>query len=170
MKGLLSGLILVAVVSAAKQPNLIMVLQDDLGYYDTGIYNPTRMDVTGNITKLAKDGGILLKSHYVHYWCSPSRRSFLSGRLPLHHGEQLSSYATDDLDLRWNLISQKPAGAGYDGYWYGKGHTGYKSMAHLPTSRGFKNFTGFLIGKFVTFNHFWTVTWDLFNDRWVFYF
>lgn len=28
----------------------------------------------------------------------------------------------------------------------GKGHTGYKSMAHLPTSRGFDSFSGFLGG------------------------
>ena len=61
--------------------------------------------------------GILLKQHYVYYWCSPTRRSFLSGRLPLHHGEALSQYTSDDLDLRWELISQKLAKAGYDGYW-----------------------------------------------------
>lgn len=74
-------------------------------------------------------------------------RSFLTGRLPLHHGEMLSEDAGDDMDLRWNLISQKLQPLGYKCHWYGKGHTGYRSMAHLPTSRGFLNFTGFLHGK-----------------------
>ena len=40
---------------------------------------------------------------------SPTRRSFLTGRLPIHHGEMLSGDETDDMDLRWNLISQKLA-------------------------------------------------------------
>ena len=98
-------------VTNGTKPHLIMVLQDDLGYYDTGIYNSENLDVTSNITSMAKDEGILLKQHYVFYWCSPTRRSFLSGRLPLHHGRQLSEFTSDDLDLRWNLISQKLEGA-----------------------------------------------------------
>ena len=98
------------------KPHLIMVLQDDLGHYDTGITNPDNLNVTANITQLAKDG-VVLEQHYVYYWCSPTRRSFLSGRLPLHHGEQLSEYTSDNLDLRWNLISQKLESAGYHSYW-----------------------------------------------------
>ena len=72
---------------------------------------------------------------------------FLTGRLPLHHGQMLSEYTSDDMDLRWNLISQKLSTVGYTSYWFGKGHTGYKSTAHLPTHRAFHNFTGFLIGE-----------------------
>jgi arylsulfatase A-like enzyme len=66
--------------------------------------------------------------------------------LPIHHSEQLSADTGDDMDLRWNLISQKLALAGYTSYWYGKGHTGYRSMAHLPTHRDFKHWTGFMGG------------------------
>eukprot|EP00912_Choanoflagellata_sp_UC4_P001011 UC4_evm3s622 len=103
------------------------------------------MAVTRNVTQIANEG-IILERHYVHWHCSPTRRSFLSGRLPLHHGEELSAVDTDDLDLRWNLISQKLKPKGYKSYWYGKGHTGFKSVAHLPTSRGFDDFVGFLSG------------------------
>ena len=56
--------------------------------------------------------GIILNSHYVHWHCSPTRRSFLSGRLPVHHHEQLSGDQGDDLDLRWELISDKLKKAG----------------------------------------------------------
>ena len=28
--------------------------------------------------------GLRLESHYVYNWCSPTRSSFLSGRLPIH--------------------------------------------------------------------------------------
>mmetsp|Transcript_145387 Transcript_145387/g.205811 ORF Transcript_145387/g.205811 Transcript_145387/m.205811 type:complete len:527 (+) Transcript_145387:100-1680(+) len=127
------------------KPHLIFVLQDDLGYYDNAFTgNKKRLHVSGNITRMAHEG-IILTQHYVFYWCSPTRRSFLTGRLPVHHGQMLSGI-TDDVDLRWNIISQKLAPAGYKSYWFGKGHTGYLSMAHLPTSRGFVNFTGFLTG------------------------
>jgi arylsulfatase A-like enzyme len=140
-----------------------MILQDDLGHFDTGFNNPGRLDVSTNVTALAKDG-IVLHHHYVFYWCSPTRRSFLTGRLPIHHGEMLSadgqvdtysrtpgysgdfSSDGDDIDLRWNIISQKLKQKGYANFWYGKGHTGYKSMKHLPVNRGFDHHMGFLTG------------------------
>jgi len=137
---------LLAHVSSAAPPHLLMILQDDLGHYDVGWNNPDMKDVSGNLTSLA-ESGIVLNNHYVFYWCSPTRRSFLTGRLPLHHGEMLSNYASDEIDLRWKTIAEKLKAVGYKNYWFGKGHTGYKSMAHLPVNRGFDNHTGFLIGR-----------------------
>merc|ERR1719253_695967 len=54
---------------------------------------------------MAKEG-IVLTHHYTHWHCSPTRRSFLTGRLPIHHGEKLSSIS-DEIDLRWTTIAQK---------------------------------------------------------------
>jgi hypothetical protein len=51
------------------------------------------------------------------------------------------------MDLRWTWISSKLKKVGYQCHWYGKGHTGYKSMAHLPTRNGFEHFVGFLTGS-----------------------
>eukprot|EP00729_Bicosta_minor_P013737 gene13737-16815_t len=128
-------------------PHLMFILQDDLGAYDSCFNgNAVACNTTGNVTKMANEG-IILTRHYVFYWCSPTRRSLLTGRLPLHHGEMLSANDGDDVDLRWNLITQKLAPLGYQSYWYGKGHTGYKSIHHLPTHRGFLNFTGYLTGS-----------------------
>jgi arylsulfatase A-like enzyme len=125
-----------------------MLLQDDLGHNDVG-FNGNEGErglATSNISALARDG-IILSHHYVHWHCSPTRRSFLSGRLPVHHHEQLSGIDTDDIDLRYTWISKKLESAGYKNYWFGKGHTGYKSMAHLPTRNGFHHFMGFLSGS-----------------------
>ena len=84
-----------------QKPNLIMILQDDLGWYDVGFHNNSdNLNVTGNITRLAREEGIVLDQHYVFYWCSPTRRSFLTGRLPLHHHELLSDIGSDDIVLR----------------------------------------------------------------------
>eukprot|EP00041_Stephanoeca_diplocostata_P005028 m.54816 g.54816 ORF g.54816 m.54816 type:complete len:557 (+) comp15529_c0_seq2:411-2081(+) len=140
---------------AATTPNLVMVLMDDLGNYDVGFTgNDDRAKYTSTATELAKNG-IILTAHYTHYWCSPSRRSFLSGRLPVHHGEMLSwgpgptslLRAQDDLDLRWSLISTKLKSANYMNYYLGKGHTGYKSIRHLPIHQDFDEHLGFLVGE-----------------------
>lgn len=134
--------------AAGSKPHLFVMLLDDLGYYDAGYTgNWANLNVTSAISTMAHNG-ITLRAHYAHYWCSPTRRSFLSGRLPIHAGgEMLSAPHADHIDLRWSIISQKLAPAGYANYWFGKGHTGFKSMAHLPTSRGFANYTGFLGGS-----------------------
>ncbi len=102
----------IQLVATATKPHLISILQDDLGYWDSGVYNNDAIDWSGNITALAKSG-IVLNHHYAHWHCSPSRRSFLTGRLPVHHGEQLSGDNTDDIDLRMTWISEKLASVGY---------------------------------------------------------
>jgi arylsulfatase A-like enzyme len=105
---------------AGTKPHLLFILQDDAGHDDYAFNgNPQAVNVTANITALAKDG-IILKSHYTHWHCSPTRRSFLTGRLPIHHHEQLSGLYTDDIDLRWTWIATKLKSAGYQTYWYGK--------------------------------------------------
>ena len=134
-----------AVPSAGAKPHIISVLQDDLGWYDTGIHNPAAAAFTKNITALAQQG-IILTNHYVHWHCSPTRRSFLTGRLPIHHGEQLSGDTTDDIDLRMSWVSDKLARAGYLGHWFGKWHTGFQSMNHLGINHGFNT----TIGSFQT--------------------
>lgn len=123
----------------APKPHIIFMLADDLGWYDTSVtgdQSPESKLATANLSALA-DVGMKLARHYVHWHCSPTRRSFLSGRSPLHHGEQLSGVESDDMDLRWTWISEKLVSAGYVAHYYGKGHTGYESMQHLPANRGF---------------------------------
>ena len=58
-------------------------------HHDIGFHNAEMANVTANLTRLAADG-VVLDNHLVHFHCSPTRRSFISGRLPIHHGEMLS--------------------------------------------------------------------------------
>eukprot|EP01043_Picozoa_sp_COSAG02_P007254 COSAG02_NODE_215_length_28614_cov_43.077047_3_plen_206_part_00 len=64
--------------SSTPKPHIFMFLQDDLGHDDVAFNgNEVNIDVTGNITAVAR-AGIILKRHYVHWHCSPTRRSFLT--------------------------------------------------------------------------------------------
>ena len=128
------------------KPHLLALLADDLGYYDTAIHNAA--SPTPQLAALA-NGGLLLDRHYVFRFCSPSRRSFLTGRLPTSittvqpDGSKLCS---DFLPLATQLLSEKLASVGYECHFVGKGHLGYQTTDHLPINRGFASHVGFLNG------------------------
>eukprot|EP01051_Picozoa_sp_SAG22_P004956 SAG22_NODE_281_length_13064_cov_13.367605_9_plen_77_part_00 len=52
---------------------------------------------TKNVDKLAEEG-IVLDAYYVQCVCSPSRVTFLTGRYPLHHGEDWTGRGGDRKD------------------------------------------------------------------------
>jgi len=123
-----------------------MVLADDLGWYDTAIYNP--VSPSPKIKALAAQG-ITLDHMYVFRYCSPTRRSFLSGRFPT----LLSTVQPDGanmcsnfLPLAFTTLPEKLASAGYQSHHVGKGHEGYQTTDHLPINRGFKTHVGYLSG------------------------
>ena len=79
--------------SPAPRPNIILILTDDLGYGDIGVFNQNqRKDLgdrskpwhqTPNIDRLAAEG-VTLPHHYCAApVCAPARASLLSG---LHQG------------------------------------------------------------------------------------
>ena len=64
-----------------KQPNIIVIYADDLGYGDVGAYGSTVLK-TKNIDRLAT-GGVVLKNGYASSaTCSPSRYALLTGIYP----------------------------------------------------------------------------------------
>merc|ERR1719335_1629212 len=73
--------------AAGSKPHIVVLLADNTGWANVGFHRPPNADPrefqTHNIDKLAKNG-IELDRHYTYKFCSPSRSSFLSGRLPVH--------------------------------------------------------------------------------------
>ena len=53
---------------------------------------------------LAANGSVLLR-HYVHQMCTPSRTSFLSGRLPMHVQDTLSNPEVSSTGIPYNMSS-----------------------------------------------------------------
>src|SRR5512144_1540087 len=67
--------------AADRQPNILIILADDLGYGDVQCYNPQRGKIpTPNIDKLASEGMRFTDGHSSSGVCSPSRYTLLTGR------------------------------------------------------------------------------------------
>jgi arylsulfatase A len=66
--------------SAAENPNIVLVLADDMGYGDVSAYNPESKIPTPNIDRLASGGMIFTDGHSSSGVCSPTRYSVLTGR------------------------------------------------------------------------------------------
>jgi arylsulfatase A len=78
---LLLGLLLTATASA-RQPNILLLYADDLGYGDLGCYNPQSKIPTPHLDQLASQGMRFTDAHSSSGICTPSRYAMLTGR---HH-------------------------------------------------------------------------------------
>ena len=66
---------------AVQNPNIVIILADDLGYGDLQHYNPERGKIpTPNLDRLAAQGMSFTDAHSSSAVCSPSRYSLLTGR------------------------------------------------------------------------------------------
>eukprot|EP01079_Euglenida_sp_SAG-EU17-18_P012162 gene12162-2218_t len=131
-----------------KQPHFITVLVDDLGWDDTAIHNPN-ITFTPNLGTLASQG-VVLTRHHTYKWCSPTRRSFLTGRYPSSitggQAPTCSNLSPLQHPLQFTWLSEKLHAVGYESHFIGKGHLGYQTVDHLPQSRGFASHVGYLGG------------------------
>ena len=99
-------------------PHIFVFFADDAGYNDfgftRGLLAPDAaytgpQPITPEIDLLAK-GGIVLKSSYAYRYCSPSRASFLTGRLPYHAHENNPGIGVRGCtNLNYTMIPKKLA-------------------------------------------------------------
>ena len=154
--------------AADTKPHIVFGLVDDWGWANVGYHRdtPTKEVVTPNIDSLVKEG-LELDQHYAYKFCSPSRSSLLSGRLPIHVNDQnvpIFKYNPQDqvsgyggIPPNMTDISTKLSGAGYVGHHVGKWHAGAARMEQMPTGRGFQTYFGYLDG----FNDYYTEIFPL---------
>src|SRR5438309_3585605 len=71
------------VTAAAKRPNIILIMADDMGFSDIGCFGSEI--ATPNLDKLAA-GGMRLTSFYSTARCCPTRASLLTGLYPHQAG------------------------------------------------------------------------------------
>ena len=113
----------------ADQPNIVLILADDMGYSDLGCYGGEIK--TPNLDRLAKNG-IRYTQAYNTSKCWTTRISLLTG---LYH------HRSDRDFTNTALIGEILKPAGYRTWWSGKHHAVFN-----PYDRGFDHFSGFLGG------------------------
>ncbi len=69
----------IAAEKAARQPNIVFILADDIGYGDLGCYGATKVK-TPNVDRLAREGLRFTDAHATASVCSPTRYAFITGQ------------------------------------------------------------------------------------------
>lgn len=114
-------------IEKAPLPNVVLILADDLGYGDVGIYNPEAKVRTPNIDRLAREGMRFTDAHSPSSVCTPTRYGILTGRYAWRSGLKkgvLWGFGRTFMDTaRTNLASLLKA-EGYRTGVVGKWHLG----------------------------------------------
>lgn len=128
--------------STGQRPNIIVIMPDDVGYWNVGAYSRGMMVPTPNLDKLADDG-IIFTDHYAAPSCTPGRAMFLTGQLPIRTGLTTVGQAGSPIGLSEKdpTLAELLKPLGYKTGQFGKNHLGDRNE-HLPTVHGFDEFYG----------------------------
>jgi arylsulfatase A-like enzyme len=125
--------------TAGSKPNIILMVSDDFGYGDAGVYGggEGRGMPTPNLDKMAHEG-MTFFSFYAQPSCTPGRAAMITGRFPNRSGMTAVAFQGQGGGLpkgEWTLASVLKTG-GYRTYFTGKWHLGEADYA-LPNAHGF---------------------------------
>lgn len=144
-----------AASASAKQPNIILILADDLGYGDLGFHGSKQIP-TPNLDRLAASGVAFSQGYVSSSVCSPSRAGLLTGRNQVGFGYDNNlddTHAQPGFDPEFGglpvserTIADRLRAFGYVTGAIGKWHLGSRPQFH-PLRRGFDEFWGFLAGS-----------------------
>ncbi|MGF2410691.1 arylsulfatase [Ferruginibacter sp.] len=129
-----------------KQPNIIFVFADDLGYADIGCYGQQKIE-TPNIDRMAKNGLRFTQFYSGSTVCGPARCSFFTG---LHTGHTVirgnkpfapegQTPLPDSVITLANILQQN----GYTTAAFGKWGLGFNQNSGDPNKKGFDKFYGY---------------------------
>ena len=128
---------------ATKQPNILIIWGDDIGWYNVSAYNLGLMGYhTPNIDRVAREGA-LFTDWYGQQSCTAGRAAFITGQSPIRTGLTKVGLPGADQGLRAHdcTIADLLKPLGYVTGQFGKNHLGDKNE-FLPTVHGFDEFFG----------------------------
>lgn len=104
---LITVLLAACAANAERQPNVVLILADDLGWSDLGCYGSTFYE-TPNIDGLARTGVRFTDAYATCPVCSPSRASVMTGKYPARLG--MTAHVGDAQPEHWRRDTPlKPA-------------------------------------------------------------
>ncbi|HEV3310546.1 MAG TPA: arylsulfatase [Chloroflexota bacterium] len=128
-----------------KKPNILVIMGDDVGWFNIGAYNQGIMSgKTPNLDKLAKDG-MRFTDYYAEASCTAGRANFITGELPIRTGLTTVGQAGADVGLPDQAVTLATVlkAQGYETGQFGKNHLGDLNK-YLPCVHGFDEFFGYL--------------------------
>src|SRR5262245_5083989 len=137
-----------------QQPNIVVIVADDLGYGDLSCYGSTDIR-TPRLDQLAKQGVRLTDAYANAAVCSPTRAALITGRYPQRSGfDYVVDYGQTDFGLPATKTSlpRLLKDAGYRTALFGKWHLGYRKEWG-PNAHGFDEFFGFLAADRDYYSH-----------------
>jgi arylsulfatase len=138
----LSGPVAPAAAESAQEPppNIVLMLADNLGIGEVGVYGGNRGVRTERLDALARQG-LRLTNFNTEYFCTPSRAAILTGRHSVRSGTN-GYHPTWGGLTRWEVtIAELLAPRGYASALFGKWHLGDREGRH-PTDQGFGEWYG----------------------------
>jgi arylsulfatase len=142
------GILLLATVSAMaqqKKPNIVFIMGDDIGWFNTGAYHQGIMaSRTPNIDRLAAQG-MRFTDYYAEASCTAGRANFITGEIPMRTGLTTVGQAGSPLGIPDEAVTIATVlkSMGYATGQFGKNHLGDLNK-FLPTVHGFDEFFGYL--------------------------
>jgi len=134
-----------AQAAGAKQPNIVVIMGDDIGMWNIGAYSRGMMaGSTPNLDKMAKEG-MLFTDYYAEASCTAGRANFITGELPIRTGMTTVGQAGAKIGIPAEAVTTATIlkSMGYATGQFGKNHLGDRNE-YLPCVHGFDEFFGYL--------------------------
>jgi arylsulfatase A-like enzyme len=133
---------------SSRKPNVVVILFDDLGCRDLGIYGASDLK-TPNADRIGRSG-VRFDNWYSNApVCAPARAALMTGRFPIRAGMPENGLNLPSSEV---LIPGLLKPAGYATAAIGKWHLG-DSPGSVPNARGFDYFYGFHSGCVDYYSH-----------------
>src|SRR5437763_12692946 len=125
---LIAGIFDSSALAQSGQPNVVIILADDLGYGDVS-FNGCPDYLTPNIDSFATNGVWCSSGYVTHPFCSPSRAGLITGRYQQRFGHEdqpllKSTNPRNGLAIQVLLLPQMLKRARYVCGWIGMWHMG----------------------------------------------